>query len=360
MNVPVIAIDARLIGTQATGDATYWRGLLHGFSQLQPNGVFLLFSNAERPPFVPETPSMRWVRVPSRSDRWWSLVRFPLAARRMGAATIHTQYNLSPLAGRIGVTTVHDVSFRIEPSWFRAKDRALLSRFVGGSIRRSKSVITVSETSAADIRKYYPSADGKLHVTLLAAGLGLSPIEDSEAETIVRDDLRIREPYLLTVGTRWPRKNMGLALDAIELLPEDSPLRLVVSGKPGWGETGAGKRSIATGYVDDRALSALYKCANLYLAPSRYEGFGLTILEAFSMGCPVLCSTGGAQPEVAGNAAEIIDSWQPADWMNAIQNLLGNSSKLAEMKQRGLARAAEFSWIETARRTWQVYCGGTR
>src|SRR5579885_1319148 len=112
---PQIAIDARLVGGQSTGDSTYWLGLLTGLSRINTNFRFLLFSNAPRPPGIPESPAFQWVRLPSRNSRWWSLVRFPLLARRMNADALHTQYSLSPLAGSIGITTIHDVSFFIGP-----------------------------------------------------------------------------------------------------------------------------------------------------------------------------------------------------------------------------------------------------
>src|SRR5947209_6670711 len=100
---PRIALDARLVGGQSTGDSTYWLGLLTGLSRINTNFRFLLFSNARRPHGIPDSERFEWVRVPSRNSRWWSFVRFPMLARRMGASAIHTQYSLSPLAGDIGV-----------------------------------------------------------------------------------------------------------------------------------------------------------------------------------------------------------------------------------------------------------------
>ncbi len=162
---------------------------------------------------------------------------------------------------------------------------------------------------------------------------------------------------MLTVGTRWPRKNMALALDACELLPPDIPHKLVVTGKPGWGEERLGSRGIAVGYVSSEELSELYSAADLYLAPSRHEGFGVPVLEAMRCGCPVLASSGGALPEVVGDAGIIERSWEPAAWSQTIQKALGDSSKLNELRQRGRAREAEFSWEDTARKTLDVYRG---
>ena len=293
--------------------------------------------------------------VPSRSSRWWSLIRFPLVARRRGARALHTQYNLSPLAGPRGITTVHDVSFLIGPEWFRPVDRILLARFVKPSARRAAKVITVSETSKRDIVAHLGIDASKVVATPLAAGLAVEPMDRDAAAALVEAELGLARPYLLTVGTRWPRKNTALAVAAVEGLAEADPHVLALTGKAGWGEGELGARTRPVGYVTDRQLSALYSSAEAYLAPSRYEGFGLTLLEAFRCGCPVLASTGGAHPEVAGGAARLMDSWEPADWSAALGDMLGDSSNLAAMRKRGLLRAAHFSWEETARLTADVY-----
>lgn len=355
MNPPLVAIDARLIGRDATGDSTYWSGLVLGLSRLDTEFRFLLFSNAPKPASIPENERFRWIELPSRRDRWWSLFRYPLKARRMGARVLHAQYNLSPLAGSHGVTTIHDVSFLIEPGWFRPIDRVLLSRFVPASAHRAARVITVSETSRKDIVDHIAGIEAKIRVTPLAANPAIEPIDREIAAAQVLDELNVETPYLLTVGTRWPRKNLALAVDAIRLLKTDPRPNLVVTGKPGWGEEEVPNCCQVTGYVTNGQLSALYSAADLFLVPSKYEGFGLTVLEAFACGCPVICSVGGALPEVAGKAAKVIASWEPADWSKEIDSLLVDSSKLKAMRLAGASRAASFRWEATAQKTVEVY-----
>lgn len=350
--MPLVAIDARLVGGTNTGDSTYWTGLLDGLARTAPPGArFLLFSNADRPAGIPDGP-FHWQRISARSARWWSLVGFPLAARRAGARAIHTQYSMSPLVGRRGITTVHDVSFLIEPGWFKAKDRILMARTVPSSIRRAAATITVSETSKGEIDRLVPG--GRVHVTYNACPPWIRPMPREEARAWVRG-LGIEGPYALTVSTRWPRKNMRLAVDAVDLLPADLPHRLVVTGKAGWGDQEGGARTVPVGYVDEATLSALYSAADLYLCPSRHEGFGVPLLEAFRCGCPVMCSTGGALPEVAGDAAAVEPSWEPADWARRMEGLLRDRGTLDDLRRRGYERERRFTWEDTARKTLAVY-----
>ncbi len=344
-----VAIDARLIGGTSTGDSSYWSGLIHGLSKLDLDLQFLFFSNAPKPALIPDKFNFSWIEVPARSSRWWSYVVFPLLARKIGAGAIHTQYSLSPLAGNRGITTIHDVSFLIGPEWFKSKDRMILTKTVPASARRAKRIIAVSQTCKAEVESYIPSAKGKV----IAIYNGLPPwVQRVENPEPTLRELGIEKPYLLTVGTQWPRKNMKLAIDAaagIDRYP------LVVTGKGGWGEQAAGDHVRPVGYVSNDQLCALYSGASLYLAPSRHEGFGIPVIEAFACGCPVLCSTGGALPEVAGDAGVVEPTWEPSHWTETIQSMLADSSKLHDLRQRGFERAKQFDWVESARQTANVY-----
>jgi glycosyltransferase involved in cell wall biosynthesis len=278
----------------------------------------------------------------------------------MGASAIHTQYSLSPLSGGIGITTIHDVSFFIGPEWFKPKDRAVLRASVPAAAKRASRVITVSETSKREIAQYIPGVHDKVRVTYPAGHTAIVPQKKTAARQKVKQNLGIEGPFVLTVGTIWPRKNTQLAVEAMRLLPTDIAHKLVLTGKSGWGNTNHKAQTtrhepLTTGYVSFEDLSALYSAADLYLAPSRHEGFGIPIIEAFHCGCPVLCSSGGALPETAGNAAEIEPTWEAAHWAQTIRSMLEDSSKLDELRAKGLERAKRFTWEETARKTLEVY-----
>lgn len=349
---PLAAIDARLICGDATGDSTYWTGLLHGLAEVASEDRLLLVSNAPRPEKIPWSSNWEWLNLPSRSSRLWSLVTFPLAARRALAPAVHTQYNLSPLVRRGGVTTIHDVSFFIGPQWFGAKDRLLLQRFVPASARRSARVITVSATSRDEIERYIPAAIGKVAVTPLATPPWIHKVPRQDAKQRVAALTGVDEPYGLTIGTSWPRKNQQLAIEAVMGLPVSIDLKLYVAGR-GSEREASGNRVRRLGFVAEAALPALYSGAEVLVFPSLHEGFGLPVVEAFTCGCPVLCGKGGALPETAGGAARLMDDYDPRTWSSALGEMV--SSNLDDLRDRGFARAASFSWTETARLTRDIY-----
>jgi len=352
---PLIALDARLAWGTATGDSTYWTGLILGLAEASFPATFLLFSDQPRPAQLPDVPHLRWRQITARNPRFWSLVTFPLAARKAGATRVHTQYNLSPLVRRGGITTIHDVSFFIGPDWFRPRDRLLLQKFVPRSAQRAQAVLTVSETSKAEIEHWIPRARGKTWVTPNALNPLLPQVEPDEAAA---HRLRLgidEDPYLLCVGTRWPRKNTALALEATRRLSREFPHRLLLTGKEGWGPEELHDRVVPTGYVRWPELAALYQGASLTLIPSWHEGFGLVPLEAWSQGCPVLASSGGALPEIVRDSEAIVPTWEPDAWAAKIENLLADSSTLDAMTQAGRTRLADFSWRQTATATWAAY-----
>ena len=343
-----VALDARLLGGTSTGDSTYWTCLVPALLAADPDLELVLLSN--RPiPF--EHPRAQTIVLPS-PDRTFSLIALPRLARRAGADLLHVQYAVPPLARLPVVTTIHDVSFLLSPNWFGRKDRALLTLGARAAARSAARIVTVSETSAAEIARTLPPAAGRVDVAPNARPPWVSPpSRDRRRETLAR--LGIEGPYLLTVGTRWARKNLDLALRAADRLPSDLPHRLVVTGKGG-GDGPLGERGFATGYVANDDLGALYAGADLYLSPSLHEGFGIPILEAFACGCPVIATGLGAMAEVAGDAAEIVPP-EPEFWASEIEALLRDPERLRRLRERGARRERLFTWERSAKATLASY-----
>lgn len=355
---PLIALDARLYRGTSTGDSSYWTGLIDTFAAMDADIDWAFVSDAPCPHGAPSAVAQRWVELAARSSRVWSLLTFPSWANVAKPDVVHTQYSVSPLHRRPVVTTIHDISFQLHPEWFPPKHRFLLRSAMPGTIRRARQIITVSKTSAEEIEAHYPGARGK--VTPIWNGPNplvpyRSEADRAQARSRVAERWGWDAPFLLSVSTLWPRKNMQLAIDAVSMLPSDLPHLLVLTGKAGWGELRPSARVKTTGYVTEEELADLYAVAEMTLCPSWHEGFGMPLVEAFASGCPVTCSSGGALPEVAGDAAWVMPTFSPQDWASHLQAVLSDSGKLEERRTRGRARAKEFSWERSAAEHLALY-----
>lgn len=343
-----VAIDARLLGGTSTGDSTYWTCLVPALLEADPDLELTLISNAE----IPFAHHRAALVVQPGPDRTFSLRELPRLAREAGADLLHVQYAVPPFGAIPVVSTYHDVSFLLSPRWFGAKDRVLLTMGARAAARRARRILTVSETSRREIERRLPDAAGKVDVAHNACPPWIAPPPEVEVEARLAG-LGIARPYILTVGTRWARKNMELAVEACDQLPDDLPHRLVVTGKHG-ASKGLGLRGIATDYVSAEDLSALYAGADLYLAPSLHEGFGLPIVEAFRCGCPVLTTGLGAMKEIADAAAVIVPP-EASFWAGEIEDLLRDRGRLRDLRERGFQRERAFTWADSARATLDCY-----
>jgi glycosyltransferase involved in cell wall biosynthesis len=281
------------------------------------------------------------------------LVQLPLAARKLKASLSHVQYSVSPLFGNRVISTIHDVSFLVQPSWFERKDQAVLANSTRLAAKQCPLLITVSQASQKDMERLVPASRSKVRVVHNAASPSVvqAPLFTSDE---IRAKFGIRDPFLLTAGTGWPRKNHKLAVESFLQSDASGSHQLVVAGHPG-GESIVHPAVVHTGYVTDAELRSLYENASLYLAPSFYEGFGITILEAMACGCPVVCSKGGAQPEVAGDAAIVMPTFEVHAWSRVLDQLLSDGSMLPTLRSKGLMRAGQFSWSRSAEQTAAVY-----
>lgn len=267
-----------------------------------------------------------------------------------------TYYSARRLApdGVPTVVTVHDMIHERFPWYF--SDAASLARRKAAAVRRAAHVICVSENTRRDLLELIPIDPARVSVIHLASSL--SPAAMS-AQIETRRDV---QPYILFVGDRGGYKNFGALLDAIMLLPNG--LRKVGLVTFGGGALRAaelqhvirlGGNSFVHMHGGDEVLTKLYSNAAALVYPSLYEGFGIPVIEAMVCGCPVVCSNTGSLPEVAGASAEFCDPLDPASIARAIANVLESPTRANELRTRGIARGAEFSWERCAQQTYAVY-----
>jgi glycosyltransferase involved in cell wall biosynthesis len=255
---------------------------------------------------------------------------------------------------------VYDVIPLSFPGVSTRLDALIYRRWLPWMLPRLDTVITVSDSSRRDITRFMRVNPVRIHVIPGAVSPRWQP-PDADALRAARAAYSLPERYLLYVGNVEARKNLQRVIAAYATLPTDTP-PLVIVGPHKWRYSAIvaaaaelGDRLIFTGYVDDAHLPAVYGGALLFLFPSLYEGFGLPVLEAMACGTPVITSTASSLPEVAGDAALLVDPTDTDAIAAAMVRLLADADLQHELRKKGLARAADFSWPQAARRTLTAY-----
>jgi glycosyltransferase involved in cell wall biosynthesis len=281
------------------------------------------------------------------SGHGWEQFELPWHAR--GRFLLSLGNTAPVLAGRRQAVVIHDAGVFDAPDSYSPQFRAWYRTLHGTLARTGATLITVSEFSRSRIAARLGIEPGRLSVIPEGAEHILRVPADRDA--LSRHGLKARR-YALAVGTRAAHKNLDALGDAAALLAERG-LTLAAVGaanpvvfRPATGTERSG--AVALGRVSDAELRALYEGALCLVFPSRYEGFGLPPLEAMTCGCPVIAARAGAVPEVCGDAALYFDAAEPRSLTEALRRLLSEAGLPGEMRRRGLARAAEYSWQRAA------------
>ncbi len=259
------------------------------------------------------------------------------------------------------VVTVHDAVPLLYPKLQPALTRVTFQTRVRWSRFSSDAIVTVSESAKSDLIRTLKVPESKVHVTELAT---IQPSLD-QIQRWRQQDLSgfgIRRPYFLFVGSINPRKNVGRALQAFaSLIDEGIDAEFVLAGPPQrLLETTVlpeqtKNRIVSTGYLNDEQLHVLYANAVAVVYPSLYEGFGLPVLEGMAHATPVISSNVSSIPEVAGDAALLIDPNDTNAILNGMRAVLSDDSLASRLRQKGYKQATRFDWATTARKTLQVY-----
>jgi glycosyltransferase involved in cell wall biosynthesis len=330
---PVVAIDADVLGRRRTGDETYVTNLLAELARLDTG--LRLVALTRRPDLVPA--GIEAYEVPARNQQLRMALGVPRALRRIAPALVHFQYALPPWPRPPAVVTVHDLSFERDPTVMSRADRMTFRAVVPRAVRRAARVLTVSQRTKDDLVRLYGVEPAKVVVTPNGVDPAFCPGPGASGGR-----------YVLFVGGVQARKDPLAALAAAQ----QSGLPLVVAGperEPGLAQELRERGADVRGYVGRDELVELYRHAAALVLPSRYEGFGLPVLEAMATGTPVVATPDPAVREVAGDAA-----------LYAPRDELGDAVAQAQVERgrlvaAGLERARRFSWAEAAKRTAAVY-----
>jgi glycosyltransferase involved in cell wall biosynthesis len=290
----------------------------------------------------------------------WHNWGWPPTESLFGAVDLTHAAHPLPLPNRRGrrCVTLHDLYFLDHPQHTSAEISRDYPRLVGRALREADAVIVPSRATRERALSRFELDPRRVRTI----PLGIDPLLLTSPEPPEVEGYRARHPdlperFLLFVGTREPRKNVGLLLRAFSELRRWHPeLGLVLAGPVGWGpQLPVPPGTVLRGYVEPSELRLLYHSALAIAVPSLDEGFGLPAAEAMACGCPVLASRAGALPEVVGEAGILLDPLDLEAWTGALRELVEQPERRAQLAARGRSRAGRFRWETAAQNTLALY-----
>lgn len=357
------------------GTLTYVSSLVHALSQVDTENEYILFTNSQNHdvfktdaknirrhlcPYVPENSILRVL---------YEQMILPSYAKQFGLDVLHAPGDVPPIMAKCAkVVTLHDMQYK---AWYAnhpeyaSKAKLLYVKYLYPlGARKSEVVITVSENSKKDIVKYLGIAENKVCVVHEASRFSMGT-NHIEPDLSIFEKHRITKDYILSVASLLPHKNLNRLIESYALLMNNIEHQIVLTGMNLSGMNSIKEmvrkknidsdRVIFTGYISEAELIALYKNASLHVLPSLNEGFGLTLLEAMSLGCPVAASAWTSIPEVVGDAGVLFDPEDPKAMADVIYSVLSDAKLRDRLIDKGYKRDKTFTWEKAARETLEAY-----
>jgi len=366
-----IGLDIRLL-TYRRGMGNYVYHLVTELAQIDSTNHYILYTNQPHDLTLPDNFQTQQLTMPTYP--LWEQLALSYAARRDQLDILHCPANTAPLLP-LGQTklflTIHDVMYLlpstqlpISPSWYQRLGRWYRQLVVPPVARRADKVITVSAYSRQDIAQHINLNTSKIAVTLEAPNAVCHFVTNNSVLQPARQKYNLTSPFILALAGIDPRKNTAKIIEAFAKLPNFTTYQLVLVGLSRPAQHAFRQQAqqldivnqvIFTDFVPEADLVALYNLAELFIYPSLYEGFGLPILEAMACGTPVITAPSGSIPEIAGDAAIMVNPTNVTEMSQAMYRVLSNKTLAEQLRQKGLAQVKRFSWRNTARQTLQLY-----
>jgi glycosyltransferase involved in cell wall biosynthesis len=282
------------------------------------------------------------------------LVHHPLALMKASWAAIPS------------VITFYDLQHKFFPQFFSQDELARRNKIYLQSATMASRIIAISHHTKKSLVEYCGIDEEKIDVVHIGPGPGYKPRKADGSLSAIRGKYGLDRPFMLYPAANWPHKNHAALLQALRILKQEHHFegQLVLTGIAVTSfdalvkkavELGVGENLKIIGYVPGEDLPILYNLAELMVFPSLFEGFGIPVVEAMASGCPVACSNTTSLPEVIGDAGVMFDPSSPEDIAHVVARLWHDQGLRAAQRQRGIERAALFSWGDMARKTHYIY-----
>lgn len=369
-----IAIDIRTINKPRSGVGYYVTNLIQKLQDIDKENQYCLISNnGEYENTFRAQPNFEnhrtWVSNENHLfGDFWESFYLPRLLEKKNVSVFHGPAFMAPLVKRnMGtVVTIHDIVSFIMPDTIPMKYAFYMRNLIKLVSRRADRIISVSHSTKNDLITWLGIPEEKITVVHQAVSEMFHPAESGDDGVEMRRRFGIHGRYMLFVGNLEPRKNLIRLMEAFAMSRErlGGSIQLVICGKKGWLCSGIlkayerirrGDDILITNYVNEKDLLGLYQNAEMFVFPTRYEGFGLPALEAMACGAPVITSNVSSLPEITGGAAMLIAPSDVGQISEAMIKLAGSASLRSELRERGFKQAKLFSWTKTARQTLDVY-----
>jgi glycosyltransferase involved in cell wall biosynthesis len=363
-----VAIDARKLHDFGIG--TYIRNLLRQLARLDRDTEYVLLCQEPDLGVAAQLgPNFRGVLEPSPNYSLREQIHVPWVIMREKPDVYHAPHYVLPAGVRCRkVVTIHDCIHLMFPQYLPNRAAYAYARTtMWAAARRSDRILTVSEASKRDILHFFNVSPDKVGVISNAIDDRFAVAPRDEDVARVRERYQLDQRFVLYVGNIKPHKNLVRLIEAFAELRTREGLddvKLLIIGDE-MSKLPALRRAVHRlklhkhvrflGYVPDETLAILYRLATVFVFPSLYEGFGLPPLEAMASGAPVVTSNVSSLPEVTGDAAMLVDPYDVESIVSGVARVLTDPALAAEMRQKGFARAREFSWERSVEQTLRVY-----
>ncbi|MCZ6727476.1 MAG: glycosyltransferase family 1 protein [Acidobacteria bacterium] len=354
--LPHIAVDARALVDTPAGVGYYTRALLSRLARRGQLRVTALSHRATRRTEHLAAAGVELQTLKAPLGFWWQQRTLPRHLERGGYDLLWSPLGTLPQTSPIPtVVTIHDLTPLLFPYWHSWRNRVTFRRQLPATLRGAERIVAVSAATATDLERRFPTSAGRITMIHNGVDPAFMPAPAAQIEAI-RHRYEAPAGYVLFIGTLEPRKNLSRLLDAWDLVADELPGSppLLVAGAKGWDSGGLRRRLRRTpgvrylGRLTRPQLLEVLQGTLVFVYPSLYEGFGLPVAEAMACGRPVITSDISSLPEVVGDAGVLVNPRHTKDLAAALTRVLGDAGLRAELAERGLRRAQNFSWDTAA------------